>query len=118
MRNLYYQSLQEYDEEEREEGEEKEENMRERVEKEWRIKTEEKVAAVVEEYSKERQVRMTELKNLRNQINHLSSQLHSQQAILTELNKNQEFQKSFISLQHHIMTGESLHEDLQQLVIL
>ena len=60
---------------------------------------------------------MTELNNLRNQINHLSLQLHSQQAILTELNKNQEFQKSFISLQHHIMTGESLHEDLQQLVI-
>ena len=118
MRNLYYQSLQEYDEEEREEGEEKEENMRERVEKEWRIKTEEKVAEVVEEYSKERQVRMTELKNLRSQINHLSSQLQSQQAILTELNKNQEFQKSFISLQHHIITGESLHEDLQQLVIL
>lgn len=117
MRNLYYQSLQEYDEEESEEGIEKEKNMKERVEKEWRIKTEEKVAAVVKEYSKERQVRMTELKNLRNQINHLSLQLHSQQAILTELNKNQEFQKSFISLQHHIMTGESLHEDLQQLVI-
>lgn len=116
MHSLYEASLEEYDLDEADEFVDKLNTMKQRVEDEWRVLTEEKVAGVVETYSEERMQRMEEVKKLHSEIKHLASQFHTQQSVLEELYKNQEFQKTFISLQHHVMNGTPFHEDLQHLV--
>lgn len=116
MKALYDASIEEYDGDEREEATDKLESMQQRVEDDWRVLIEKKVAETVNEFSVELRQRMNELENLHNQIGRLLTQFKSQDAVLKELNKNQEFQKSFISLQSHIMKGSPLHEDVEHLV--
>lgn len=116
MRALYEASMEEYDSDAQEEYREKLDEMTQRVEDAWRLLIEERVAALVEGFSIERKQRMQEVDTIHGQVQHLVSQLQSHKSLLSEIHKNQEFQKSFISMQSHIMHGQPLREDIDRLV--
>ena len=116
LRSLYQQSIEEYQEEAREDYQRDLDSMKERVEEEWRRLIEQRVAETVEEYSFIRQNRMNEIASLHNQIQHISSQFQTQRNVLSELKQHQEFQKSFIAFQSHILNNQSLHADIEHLV--
>ena len=118
MRDLYEQSLAEYDSDEVREYRTKLNEMTQRVEDAWRVLVEERVSGVVEGFAAERRQRMQEMGTLQKQVHHLTSQLQNQQAFLSDLYKNQEFQQSFLSLQEHILKGKPLQQDIDRLVAL